>query len=66
MLSLLRLFEMTQPDVVFIKETTVCGIKSRKIYEKMLVDWDIFTVDSLIMSNDFLSECNSMKSNCIP
>ena len=47
MLSVSHLFEVVRPYVVFIQETMVLVEKAREFFQKILLGWEMCTINSL-------------------
>ena len=62
-LALKHLFEYARLDVVCIQETMVCGAKAGEVFSKLLVDWEMCTVDSIGKSGGLFSSWKPFNIN---
>lgn len=54
LLSLHRLFDGFKPNIVFSQGTMVLGERDRKLFSKLLINWEICLVDACGQSTGLL------------
>lgn len=61
-----QLFELVQPNIIFIQDTMVVGSSAREVLRKFLKGWYMSTIDAIGQSVGLLSAWNPRNLNVVP